>query len=369
MKLGIITYIQHKEHRRKYFSYTPYVNEMNIWFKYADEVSVVAPKIKSIPNVIESAYNFENIGFIPIPSINFTSVGNSFISFFKLPVIFWRIFREFKRVDHIHLRCPGNVGLIACMVQIFFPGKTKTVKYAGNWDPESIQPWSYRLQKWILSNTFLSRNMKVLVYGKWPKQSANIVPFFTASFSREERENVQKDFNTPYNLLFVGSLNDGKRPLFAIQMLEEIIKNGIPVKLKIYGDGKLKSELQTYIETQNLAPFVSLMGNQNLESLKEEYKSSHFLILPSRSEGWPKAVAEAMFFGCIPVSTAVSCVPWMLQDGKRGILIEAGLKPATDKLVEKIGMPEELERMSKNAQKWSQEYTLEKFEREISKLL
>ena len=28
-----------------------------------------------------------------------------------------------------------------------------------------------------------------------------------------------------------------------------------------------------------------------------------------------------MFFGCIPIATSVSCVPWMLGGGSRGILI------------------------------------------------
>ncbi len=32
-----------------------------------------------------------------------------------------------------------------------------------------------------------------------------------------------------------------------------------------------------------------------------------------------------MFFGVIPIATAVSCVPFMLDYGKRGILIEANL--------------------------------------------
>jgi hypothetical protein len=31
-----------------------------------------------------------------------------------------------------------------------------------------------------------------------------------------------------------------------------------------------------------------------------------------------KAIAEGMFWGCIPVGTAVSCVPFMLDEGKRG---------------------------------------------------
>ena len=36
--------------------------------------------------------------------------------------------------------------------------------------PKSKQPWTYKLQKWILSNTFLTRNMQVLVYGEWESE-------------------------------------------------------------------------------------------------------------------------------------------------------------------------------------------------------
>ena len=58
------------------------------------------------------------------------------------------------------------------------PKTPKSAKYAGNWDPKSKKPWSYQLQQWILSNTFLTKNMKVLVYGVWDGQSQNIYPFF-----------------------------------------------------------------------------------------------------------------------------------------------------------------------------------------------
>ena len=209
----------------------------------------------------------------------------------------------------------------------------------------------------------------MLVYGDWPEQSKNIVPFFTASFKETEKGLHSKDFTSPFKFIFVGSLSAGKRPLFAIKLIEALMGKGIPVKLEIYGSGLMKNELQEYIATKNLDPFVRLMGNCKLEELKEVYKASHFLILASQSEGWPKAVAEAMFFGCIPVVTSVSCVPWMVDYGKRGILIDENVTSAAEKIQQEIRNPKILKEISVAAQTWSQEYTLEKFEEGIKRIL
>ena len=103
--------------------------------------------------------------------------------------------------------------------------------------------------------------------------------------------------------------------------------------------------------------------------LKEEYKKSQFSILASKSEGWPKAVAEAMFFGCIPIATKVSCVPWMLGNGDRGILLSEKLDKDRNTILEILDNTRQLKITSRNAMEWSQYYTLEYFEKEIAKLL
>ncbi|MGM1056411.1 MAG: glycosyltransferase family 4 protein [Bacteroidota bacterium] len=394
MRFTVFTHVNHIKSEKSIYAYSPYVREMKLWFSKADEVEIVAPITSGNRDSISIPYQNEDLIFTAIPSFDLLSLKSSLQAIFKIPLIGYKVFVGMFRSDHIHLRCPGNIGLIACFVQILFPKKSKTVKYAGNWDPNAIQPWSYRLQKRILSNTFLTRNMTVLVYGNWPEQSKNILPFFTASFAEAEKSEIHKEFNSPYKLMFVGSLVPGKNPFFAIQLVESLMGNGIPVKLEFYGDGSLKKELKAFIETKNLGPFVCLMGNQKEEILKEAYKNSHFLVLASKSEGWPKAVAEAMFFGCIPIATAVSCVPWMLNYGDRGIIIptkenrkenkekrpveKSGEKSVesqdvindtADRVIELIKNPEEMKKMSMEVQEWSQEYTLERFENAIKMVL
>lgn len=370
MTFAIFTHVDHFIKDDRYFGYAPYVNEMNLWSKYIDELVIVAPISKKELSSIHTDYSINNITFFRIPAISFTSFVESIRAIIYIPVIFIKIFKVMQKTDHIHLRCPGNIGLMGCLVQILFPKKQKTAKYAGNWDPNSKQPISYRLQKKLLSNTFLTRNMKVLVYGNWPNQSKNIKSFFTASYDKDMVEEIRPtEISIPLLFLFVGTLSPGKRPLYALQLVEGLIKKGINCRLDFYGDGIERDPIEKYIVKNQLEKHVILHGNKDSEIIVRAYKKSNFLVLTSISEGWPKVVAEAMFWGVIPIVSEVSCVPWMLGDGERGILLKNNLKDDIDALDNQFNNLEQLKNMSIRAQKWSHQYTLDKFETEIKNLL
>tara|TARA_B100000929_G_scaffold236120_1_gene192743 strand:- start:7 stop:1113 length:1107 start_codon:yes stop_codon:yes gene_type:complete len=368
MRFAIFTHVPHFESGGHYYAYTPYIREMNIWLQFADEVEVVAP-LSTKKDHTDTSYNHKKLVFTEISSINLLNFSSALMAIFRIPVILFQIISVMRRADHLHIRCPGNIGLLASIAQMFFPKKPKTVKYAGNWDRESAQPRSYKFQKWILSNTSLTRNAKVLVYGNWLDTSENIVPFFTASLSEQDKEIIEKDFESPYKFIFVGNLVEEKGVFSCLEIIQELKEMGHEVKLIYYGNGPLKSKLKKFIEIRGFANNVMLKGNIPLEELKRAYKKSHFCLLPSQSEGWPKAVAEAMFYGCIPVASQVSCIPWMLDQGKRGVLIDSSINSAVKKIELLIKNPEKMADISRRAQVWSQEYTLEKFRKEIKKLV
>ncbi|MFT5437976.1 MAG: glycosyltransferase involved in cell wall biosynthesis [Ulvibacter sp.] len=370
MKFVIITHAAHIFKEGKVYAYGPYVREMNLWAKYVDEIIIVAPISKEELSSIHFAYTHANIKVSVIHAISFTSVKEIIRATCFTPIIKWKIFVAFLKADHIHLRCPGNIGLLGAVLQVFFPNKQKTAKYAGNWDPNAKQPLSYRFQKWILANTFFTKNMQVLVYGNWPGMSKNIKPFFTATYPKSKAgEASAREFGSLYTFLFVGSLSSGKRPLYAVQLVEALIKRGFACRLDIYGEGAERKGLENYVIEHDLSEFVKLRGNQSSDTIEKAYKEGQFLILPSKSEGWPKAVAEAMFWGMIPIATKISCVPWMLGNGERGILIEMDFDRDVTKVLSLLSQQEKLIDISAKAQSWSQNYTLDAFESEIVKLL
>ncbi|MBT0608463.1 glycosyltransferase family 4 protein [Aequorivita echinoideorum] len=377
MRLLIVTHTVHILCEGKLFAYAPYVREMDLWMKHAQSVEIVAPIFDKNPSEIMQAYKNQQIDFSEIAAISLVSISEILRTIVKLPAIFISIISAMKRADHIHLRCPGNIGLIGCLAQLFFPKKTKTAKYAGNWDPKAKQPLSYRFQKWILSNTFLTKNMQVLVYGNWPNQSKNVKPFFTATYPksdpdsyRDETETkAERRFKTPFQFMFVGMLSAGKQPLYAVKLLENLQKKGIDCELKIYGEGPEREIIEHYIFENNLDKSILLFGNQNSETIKQAYQQSDFLLLPSKSEGWPKVVAEAMYWGVVPIATAISCVPWMLDNGERGILLEANFENDLGNIKSVLENKNEMDRLSANGKSWSRKYTLEYFDAEIQKLL
>ena len=233
-----------KDH--KLFAYAPYVNEMKLWIKHFDDVVIVSPT-KYNKELLVDSFN-RDIKVSSIPSVSLISFFDILKSIFVLPFILLKLFKNMMKADHIHLRNPGSIGLIACIVQIFFPFTPKTSKYAGNWDPKSKQPLSYRLQKWILSNTFLTKNCKVLVYGEWENQSKNILPFFTASYKKEEIIEVPiKCFSSVIKFIFVGTFSEGKQPLLSVKTIQISISKNYNVQLDMYGDGVKFNEVKQYL--------------------------------------------------------------------------------------------------------------------------
>ncbi|MGC4041487.1 MAG: glycosyltransferase [Flavobacterium sp.] len=370
MTFCIITHVSHGHQNRRYFAYSPYVREMNIWSGYVGKIVLVAPLNLQNPTPIDLEYSHQDIDFRKVPAFNFLSLGAIFATLFSLPKISLEIYNAMKASDHIHLRCPGNMGLLGCLIQILFPQKKKTAKYAGNWDPKAKQPLSYRLQKWILSNTFLTKNMQVLVYGNWENSTKNIKPFFTASYFEEDKIEVKpRKLNETIDFLFVGTLSKGKQPLYAIQLVEQLFKKGHTVSLSLYGEGSERKILEEYISANHLGNIVFLQGNQNQETVKNAYMKNHFLILPSQSEGWPKVVAEAMFWGCLPIASKVSCVPDMLGNGQRGLLLDLELNEDVQKTASLLTERALYENKAENAIKWSRQFTMDAFENEIKLLL
>ena len=368
----IISHVPHVKVDGKLFAYGPYVREMNIWLQHIDNYVLIAPIVQdALPSRIDVAYEKDPLLFRTTQELYFHSLSKVSQSIYWGIKAFWYMIVEMGKATHIHVRCPGNMGLIGCFAQVFFPFKKKTAKYAGNWDPKSRQPLSYRIQKSILKSTFFTHNMQALVYGDWPDKTRNIKPFFTATYSQKQMKPIAKPgFETGVNLIFVGVLEAHKSPETIIEVVKILHENGIQVQATLCGDGKERGILEKMVTSYVLEEQVNILGNVPSSEVRKLMEESHFLVFISRSEGWPKAVAEAMFWGCVPLTSRVSCVGNMVgNNGERGFLMGNDPQQIAAKISSLLAAPEDYSQISENASAWSRQYTLDYFDTEIQKVI
>jgi hypothetical protein len=70
--------------------------------------------------------------------------------------------------------------------------------------------------------------------------------------------------------------------------------------LSLYGEGVERESLQEYINKNNLKKQHIKRQSRSRNHKKvsrESFRNPSF-----KSEGWPKAIAEGMFWGCVPLA-------------------------------------------------------------------
>jgi glycosyltransferase involved in cell wall biosynthesis len=118
----------------------------------------------------------------------------------------------------------------------------------------------------------------------------------------------------PWQLVLVGSLEQPYKGVdVAIRALSQILSEGLAVRLVVIGDGQLRKKLQAQAQALGVAHAVTFRGSlPRLEVLHELRRSDIFLI-PSRTEGLPRALVEAMALGVPAVGSRIGGIPELLE--------------------------------------------------------
>lgn len=101
---------------------------------------------------------------------------------------------------------------------------------------------------------------------------------------------------------------------------------------RIAGDGPQLLPLRQEARARGLESRVRFLGWQGTEALVAEYAQADLFLFPSRHEGMPNAVLEAMASSLPVVATRIAGNEELVEDGRTGILVRvedaAGLREA-----------------------------------------
>jgi glycosyltransferase involved in cell wall biosynthesis len=143
----------------------------------------------------------------------------------------------------------------------------------------------------------------------------------TERFTPEGSESDLIDADGPV-VLFVGRFADGKRPWLAVEAFDEVLEEYPDAELYLCGKGGLREELEAQVSELGIEESVTFLGHVPYDEMPKVYRNGDVLVLPSRAEGVPRTVLEAMASGVPVVMSDLEQVAAVVGNG--GITVSDG---------------------------------------------
>ena len=127
-------------------------------------------------------------------------------------------------------------------------------------------------------------------------------------------------------LLWVGRLNQEKRPLLAYDLFRELCHRRDDVCLVMAGDGALRTEIEARRQQDGLQERLCLTGLVNYQQMAAVYNSADLWISTSQSEVHPMVALEATACGLPSVAWRDAALDGVIDDGSNGFLVNSQQK-------------------------------------------
>ena len=327
MKLLIISNMAHYRRDGQIVGWGPAVQEINHLAELFQEIRHVGCYHEEPAPQSALAYSSRRISLVPVPPAGGPRWRDKLGILRLTPLYVRTILRELRQADAVHVRGPANIPLLAMMLLALTRHPSRRwIKYGGNWRPAGPEAWSSSFQRWWLQ-LGLHRG-RVTVNGRWEDQPPHVVSFnnpcLTESELAQARELVaSKALEPPVRMLYAGRLETPKGLAQVIETLAGLERRSIPARLDLVGDGPERSRFEALAADLGVADRVCFHGWKPRHELDAYYTRAHFFLLPSRTEGWPKVLAEAMAYGVVPIASAVSSIPQILRECATGLALPA----------------------------------------------
>lgn len=326
MKLCIISHTEHYLNQdNKIVGWGTTVTEINHLTKVFDEIYHVAMLSEDTPPASSLSYTSDKVKLIKLPVLGGKTIKSKLEIIKNIPTVIKIVNDTLEKVDCFQLRCPTGVGVFLIPYLNFFVKKKGWYKYAGNWNQQK-PPLGYGIQRFFLKN----QKRNVTINGKWSNQPKQCLTFENPTLIEQDISDgleiiKEKDYSDKINFCFVGRLERQKGVaciLNAINNLKDTSRIG---QVHFVGDGEEMDYFKGLASQNN----VDILFHRGLPRTKvfEIYKKSHVFLFPSTaSEGFPKVIAEALCFGCLPIVSNVSSITQYIKNNENGFVVD----PVTD---------------------------------------
>ncbi|CAM3450737.1 glycosyltransferase family 4 protein [Kibdelosporangium persicum] len=165
-----------------------------------------------------------------------------------------------------------------------------------------------------------------------------------------------------FRIVFLGRFGARKG---SADVLSAVAGLSAPVELVMAGDGEVT-------ETRALAAWLGVDAQIRSWISPGERDAllagAHVFVLPSKDEGLPMALLEAMGHGLVPVVTPVGSIGEVVRDGENGLLVRPGDVPGLTRALQSLmDDPALLARLGKAARSTVEPFAIENYMRTLGR--
>ena len=299
------------------YAFGPVVIELEHLLEIFDEIVWIGfERPNNTENDVYRKVSSSKISVIMLPSVGGKGLINKLQILKHYPTMYSVIKSQIVKHDYIHVRAPSNPGLIAMYLSRIYSEKLFWFKYAGTWTGNAS--FTYRLQRLILKKW--CKSSKVTINSVVQDQENHTFSFENPCLTASDRKKgyeicTKTELNKYPNYCFVGNLDANK----GVDLLMEAISDFDIGTIHIVGNGSMMGKLKS-MATSVKSPII-FHGYLSKEDVIKIYSECDFIVLPSKSEGFPKVIGEAMNYSCVPIVTNISCIDQYVQNNVNGFLI------------------------------------------------
>lgn len=129
---------------------------------------------------------------------------------------------------------------------------------------------------------------------------------------------IKENYEVGNNILHIGRFSEQKNHRELIEIFSECLKENKILKLYLVGEGELKSQIEKIVKKLKIEKNIEFLGS--LPECYEIMNKADIFVLPSKWEGVPMTIIEAMGTGLPVIASNVGGVSNMINHEKDGFI-------------------------------------------------
>ena len=291
----------------------------------------------------------------------------------RFPQLRRRVRQAINEVDTLLLRVPGAIGQLVWR-EIRGSGRPYALEVVADpWDmfspgavPSIVRPfvrrvWSRKLRDMCREAPVVSYVTRAALQKRYPPGPGSWVTHVSdvdlasglvdgeGLQARSERlmNWLSSQGTTRLRIGFLGALAQMyKAPEVLLQAVADCVRNGLNLEVALVGDGKFRGGMENLARELGLGDRARFLGALPPgEAIWRFLDQVDLFVLPSRQEGLPRAMVEAMARGCPCIGSEVGGIPELLPP--EDLVPPGDVEALTRKIQEVLAKPDRMAEMAR----------------------